>query len=89
MPSSFSSRSSRTAVSIAACAPEPPERSTGTCPWLEKNCFFNQPSSPGWVKYSRLARKVIRRGTSSGRKNESTTARWLLARIAAPCSGTC
>ena len=44
---------------------------------------------PGSVKYSRLARNVIRRGTSSGRRKESATARWLLARIAPPRIGTC
>ena len=41
------------------------------------------------MKYSRLARNVIRRRTSSGTKNESATARWLLARIAPPRAGTC
>src|SRR4051794_7235695 len=89
MPSSFSSRSSRTAVSIAACAAEPLARSIGTWPTPVKNSFLSQPTGPGWVKYSRLARKVMRRGTSSGRKKESATARWLLARIAPPCAGTC
>jgi hypothetical protein len=34
-----------------------------------------------------LARKVIRRGTHSGRKIESEKERWLLAKIAAPVSG--
>ena len=75
MPSSLPSRSIRIAVSMASCAAEPPERSTGTWPTPVKKIFFSRPIRPGWVKYSRLAMKVIRRGTSSGRKNESTTAR--------------
>src|SRR3982074_2407688 len=88
MPSSLSSRSSRTAVAIAAWAAEPPDRSIGTCPTPEQKVFFSRPTSPGCVQYSRFARNVMRRGTSSGRKNESTTARWLLARMAPPRSGT-
>jgi hypothetical protein len=31
---------------------------------------------------------VIRRGTSSGKKNESEKDRWLLAKMTAPSSGT-
>src|ERR671920_605384 len=88
MPRTLSSRSSRIAVSNAACAAEALDRSTGTCPWLVKKTFLIQPRSPGAVKYSRLARNVILRGTSRGRRKESATARWLLARIAPPRAGT-
>jgi hypothetical protein len=35
-----------------------------------------------------LARNVIRRGTSSGKKNESEKDRWLLAKMTAPSSVT-
>src|SRR3954454_2529940 len=87
MPSSFSSRSNRIAVSRAACAAEALERSTGTCPTPVKNTLLTHPSSPGAMKYSRFARNVIRRGTSRGSRKESATARWLLARIAPPCAG--
>ena len=47
----------------------------------------SQPLMPGVVKYSALARKVTRRGTTTGMKNESQNDRWLLARIAAPSAG--
>ncbi len=40
------------------------------------------------MKYSDLPMKTISRGSTSGRKNESMTARWLLARMAGPSSGT-
>ncbi len=36
-----------------------------------------------------LARKVIRRGTTRGRKTESEKDRWLLAKMAPPVSGMC
>jgi hypothetical protein len=36
-----------------------------------------------------LARKVIFRSTTSGRKKESEKDRWLLARMAGPSSGMC
>src|SRR5690348_11676587 len=89
MPSSLPSRRMRTAVASVAWAADPLDRSIGTCPTPVKKIFFRRPTNPGWVKYSALARKVMRRDTSNGRTNESTTARWLLARIAPPCSGTC
>ena len=44
---------------------------------------------PGLVKYSALATKVTRRGSVSGMKSQSAYERWLLARIAGPCAGTC
>ena len=47
MPSSLPSRSSRTAVSSAACAADPLDRSTGTCPTPVKNIFLSRPMQPG------------------------------------------
>ncbi len=60
----------------------------GTWPAPEKNFFWNQPLMPGEVKYSALATKVTRRLSVSGMKSQSAYERWLLARIAAPSSGT-
>ena len=42
----------------------------------------------GVVKYSALATNVTRRGITSGMNSQSEYERWLLARIAAPSSGT-
>lgn len=78
---------SRVAVSSAAWAALPPERSIGNWPTPVKNHFLSRPLKPGSVKYSDLAGKVTLRLTRSGMKNESATARWLPARIAPPVSG--
>ena len=59
----------------------------GIWPMPVKNHFLNLPLTPGWVKYSSLAGKVTRRESISGRKNESATARWLLASSAPPLGG--
>ncbi len=52
-----------------------------------KNHFLIRPLIPGCVKYSSLAGNVTRRESISGRKNESATARWLLASSAPPLAG--
>ncbi len=87
MPSSLPSRTIRTPVSSAPWAAEALDRSIGTWPTPVKNHFCSLPLSPVPVKYSILAGKVTRRDSISGRKKESDTARWLLARIAPPSFG--
>src|SRR3954470_5960410 len=87
MPSRWPALTRRVAVSSAACAALPPERSIGNWPTPVKNHFLSRPLKPGSVKYSDLAGKVTLRLTRSGMKNESATARWLPARIAPPVSG--
>src|SRR5690606_40723836 len=72
----------------AASDADPPERSIGIWPVPFMNHFVAQPFSPLPVKYSDLARNDIGRSSTSGRKIESMTERWLLARIAAPNFGT-
>ena len=42
-----------------------PDRSIGTCPAPEKNFFWNQPFTPGVVKYSAFATNVTRRAASA------------------------
>ena len=75
-------------VVIAPAAAVPLDRSIGTWPAPEKNVFCSQPLMPGVVKYSALATNVTRRGITSGMNSQSEYDRWLLARIAAPSSGT-
>ena len=48
---------------------------------------MNRPFRPVPVKYSALAKKVMRRLMTSGLTKLSTTAKWLLARITGPESG--
>src|SRR5213080_1688623 len=88
MPNSLPSRSTRSPVSIAACAARPPERSTGIVPVPTKNHLVRKPFRPRPVKYSAFATNVTFRLTISGMKIESENERWLLAMIAGPCSGT-
>src|SRR5688572_26349351 len=84
MPKSWPASSTSLADSRARWLAEPPPRLIGIWPTARKNhAVF------GSSKYSALATKVMRRLTISGRKNESNTARWLPARIAPPCVGTC
>lgn len=64
-----------------------PERSTGICPALRKNAAVSRPLSPGPVKYSAFARKVIRRLRIAGIRKWSEKDRWLPAMIAAPSAG--
>jgi hypothetical protein len=52
------------------------------------NHFVAHPLSPLPVKYSDFARNDMGRSIMSGKKIESMTERWLLARIAAPVFGT-
>ena len=54
----------------------------GIWPAARKNQAVRQSS-----KYSALARKVTRRRTTSGMKNESQNDWWLAARTAGPCRG--
>ena len=61
------------------------DRAPGRHP--EKNFFWNQPLTPGVVKYSALATKVTRRVSVSGMNSQSAYERWLLARIAGPVLG--
>ena len=79
----------RSPVWIASSAAEALDRSIGTCPAPEKNARCRVPLTPVPVKYSALARKVTRRLRDSGMWIQSAADRWLLARIAAPVSGTC
>src|SRR6186997_2084399 len=76
------------AAESAPSAAVAPDLSIGTWPAPEKNFFWNQPLTPGVVKYSALATKVTRRGSVSGMKSQSAYDRWLLARIAGPEAGT-
>ena len=57
--------------------------------WLvaSKNLRVSAPLTPVPVKYSFLARKCTWRESWAGMKMESETERWLLARMAPPCSG--
>ncbi len=55
----------------APSAAEAPPRSIGTCPAPEKNFFWNQPLTPGVVKYSALATNVTRRVKVSGMNSQS------------------
>src|SRR6187551_2484743 len=87
MPSSFPSRRIRTPVDRAPWAAEALDRSIGTWPTPDMNDFCNQPLMPLPVKYSILAGNVTLRDSFSGRKKESETARWLLARMAPPSFG--
>ena len=77
----------RTPAVSAPRAASASSRSIGTWPTPEKNTRDSRPLSPAVVKYSALARKVTRRLTITGMKKESQKDRWLLARIAPPCSG--
>ena len=43
----------------------------GTCPAPEKNNFWNQPLTPGVLKYSALATNVTLRDTVIGMKSQS------------------
>src|SRR3954447_23630567 len=88
MPDSSPSARILRADASAPSAALAPERSIGTCPAPEKNLRWNQPLSPGVVKYSAFATKVTRRGRVSGMNIQSVYDRWLLARIAGPEAGT-
>ncbi len=74
---------------MAAWPASRPERSTGICPALRKKAAVSRPRRPGPVKYSALARKVMRRRRIAGIRKWSAKERWLPATIAAPSSGTC
>lgn len=74
---------------IAACPASLPDLSTGICPALRKNAAVSRPFSPGPVKYSALARNVMRRLMIAGIRKWSENERWLPATIAAPSSGMC
>ena len=56
----------------------------GTWPVFLKKKRWMRPTMPVPVKYSFFARKVIWRLSTRGKKNESITARWFDAMIAAP-----
>ena len=59
----------------------------GLAPMLRKNAAVSRPLTPGPVKYSCLARKVILRCSIAGIRKWSENDRWLPAMIAAPSSG--
>src|SRR6476659_10385677 len=88
MPNRWPSSSTFLAADSAPSAAEAPERSIGTWPAPEKNFFWNQPLTPGVVKYSAFATKVTRRGRVNGMNSQSAYDKWLLARIAGPVAGT-
>ena len=71
-------RGRRAAVSSAALAASPPQRSIGIMPMAGKRYLVFQESM-----YSALPTKVMRRGSTTGTKNESRTEVWLGQRIAA------
>ncbi|CAM5293527.1 hypothetical protein SVIRM249S_00766 [Streptomyces viridochromogenes] len=73
---------------IAAWPASLPVRSTGICPALRKNAAVSRPLMPGPVKYSFLARKVMRRLRIAGIRKWSENDRWLPAMMAAPVGGT-
>ena len=72
------------AESRARCEADPPPRLIGIWPTARKNQAVFLSS-----KYSALATNVMRRRRTRGRNIESENDRWLLARMAAPCPGTC
>ena len=73
----------RAEASSNACEEaDPPERSIGIWPTARKNRrVFHD-----W-KYSALATKVTRLGTTNGRKSESQNAWWLAAMMIPPAGG--
>ena len=73
----------RAAVLRARSAALPPLRSIGIIPMAGKMYFVFHESM-----YSALPTKVMRRGSTSGRKNESITEVWLGQKIAPPVAGT-
>ncbi|SCE20928.1 hypothetical protein GA0115240_14377 [Streptomyces sp. DvalAA-14] len=73
---------------MAACEALPPDRSTGIWPMPRKKAAVSRPLMPGPVKYSALARKVIRRCRTVGITKWSAKDRWLPAMMAGPLSGT-
>jgi hypothetical protein len=83
MPSTLPSRSTGRAASSAIRLARPPERSTGI--WLSPSISERV---SGLTKYSFLARKYTGRRVTIGMTSESTTDRWLLARITGPVDGT-
>lgn len=56
---------------------------------LRKKAAVSRPFTPGPVKYSALARKVMRRLRIAGIRKWSENDRWLPATMAAPSSGMC
>src|SRR5579863_3659929 len=87
MPNSFPSSSSASAASSVSCAARGP--SLSICSWFVafRYAAHRRAAGPDAVKYSALAENVTGRSTISGRKTESTTDRWLAARIAPPEAG--
>jgi hypothetical protein len=82
MPKNSPSSSTRAAVLRARSAAFPPLRSMGIIPMAGKMYLVFQESM-----YSALPTKVMRRGSTRGRKKESMTDVWLGQKIAPPTAG--
>ena len=89
MPNRFPACSRASAASSVSCAARGPSRSI--CSWFVafRYAAHSRAAGPEAVKYSALAENVTGRSSISGRKTESTTDRWLAARMAPPDAGTC
>ena len=89
MPNKFPACSRASAASRVSWAARGPSRSI--CSWFVafRYAAHSRAAGPEAVKYSDLAEYVTGRSSISGRKTESTTDRWLAARMAPPEAGTC
>src|SRR5580658_1019943 len=87
MPNRFPSSSRASAASRVSCAARGPSLSIWSWFVAFRYAAHRRAAGPEAVKYSALAENVTGRSTISGRKTESTTDRWLAARIAPPEAG--
>jgi len=89
MPNRFPSRSRASAASSVSWAARGPSRSIRSWFVAFRYQAHSRAAGPEAVKYSALAENVTGRSSISGRKTESTTDRWLAARMTPPAAGTC